>query len=345
LAVLIGIAITSTVVAGFLYSTGRSAATTGKLAEARTALNWAASLDPGMALYHRQAGTASLLGGDVETAARSLARATELNPSDDVAWRALAVAELVRGRQPEATHAVERALTTQRSDITNLLLAAEIERAPEGRAARLLAEVVQVQPWIVGGPGWLGALPPATTSENVVDLAGTRWRDGATMTDLPTEQGLWLAAFSGRADFVESAVSASPYDPSIARVAVRTIQCDPTAEETLATLPDGAQRSPLYWSALLRATALEGRPEPVAARMLEIMSGYPVSPAAAPELSPLNENTALSMDRWGYRRDPMTWPVGPVELPSPYAGAALWQFDPRRAAQYAGLPDRLEACG
>ena len=76
----------------------RSSVRVGDLRSAEAGLTTAVALDPGMALYARQRGTVRLLLGDLPAATRDdLERAARLNPSDDLAWRTLALARAEAG--------------------------------------------------------------------------------------------------------------------------------------------------------------------------------------------------------------------------------------------------------
>ncbi len=152
----VGIAFAATATAGLFYSEARRAAEDRDLQSAKRSLDMAILLDPAMALYPRQRGTLEYLAGSPSDGIDDLELAVRLNPSDDLAWRTLALAYDSVGDVEKASVAADRALANQRSDSANLLLRAristELGHIEEARAT--LAEVVQAWPAIVAAPGW-----------------------------------------------------------------------------------------------------------------------------------------------------------------------------------------------
>lgn len=345
LLLVIAIAHGATALAAFPYESGRDAIGREDYEAAVEAFGTASRLDPGLALYHRQLGTATLMSGDILGASVHLERASAMNPSDDLAWRTLAVADWIRGDTAAAWRAIGSALEAQRSDPTNLLLAGVIA-ADDGRtddAVELLAETVQSWPAIVGAPGWSGVVPSDSSTDEIVGRAAERWLQGDPTPELPSDQGLWLAVLSGREDDMTAATATVPIGATMRQAFVNQLACGDSAEQLLVTVDAAERRSALYWMLRIRASAIEGDIDFGAVQALQIMTGGSYAPAtAASRMNAINENTGLSIDQWGYRRPAIAWPVAPVELPSPHAGTIAFLFDPVGAREAAGLAMQSE---
>jgi tetratricopeptide (TPR) repeat protein len=334
----------ATLVGGFAYESARAAIGRQDLQAAIDALGVAMATDPGMALYARQRGVSRLESGDVAGAIGDLERATGLNPSDDVAWRSLAVAHLADGRLEQARSASERALEVQRSDPTNLLLAAalatEDDRAADAQAG--LAEVAQSWPAVVGATGWVDGLVPGPTAAGIVDEAVHREASGVPMLELPLDQDVWLAELGDRPALVETVVAEGRMSAALAELEGASLACAPGTADLLGEIPVETLRSPIYWQVRIRQSSLEGELDEDAVRALEIMTGGAYRPEGASSTwTALNENFGHSVDIWGYRRYPVQWPGGGPVLPSTSAGAERWLFEPRVAAVESGLGERL----
>jgi hypothetical protein len=218
-AAIVGAAYVAMLIAGFTYEGARMAVENGDLTEARSALDLSVTLDPSMALYWRQRGELSYVAKLPSAAAADLRRAAELNPSDDLAWRALALASAAAGDGDEAGLALAEALKVQRSDVTNLLTRAQWlvrhDRVPEAR--ELLAEVVQSWPSIVAAPGWNELLPPSVSTAQIIDQATRRWELGLNTPEIASDQGLWLAVLGNRPDIDQRAVDEATMGPTLAK--------------------------------------------------------------------------------------------------------------------------------
>jgi tetratricopeptide (TPR) repeat protein len=345
-----GVAYSLTLAASFAYEQARTAIEAGRLAPALTPLDVAVTLDPEMALYSRQRGTLHYLLKDEISAIRDLTHATELNPSDDLAWRTLGLAAAAGGNQAAAESAIRRALAAQRSDPTNLLLLADWQ-TDTGRGADALAtlgEVVQSWPWTIGAPGWGNVIRPSTTTQQVIEEAIARWQRMDPSPEPFSGQGIWLATLGGRPDLIEGAIEQSGTSRSLAQATIAVFRCDSNAARLLERLPASERRTYLYWLLRLRESAMRGSLDAGALRIVEITGGASLSfDEAQARLNPLNENGApgFSADAWGYRRPPINWPADVIALPSPGAGAARWLLDPLGAMQEADVEGRLPHCG
>jgi O-antigen ligase/tetratricopeptide (TPR) repeat protein len=336
----------ATLGAAFSYESARSAVVDGDLDEARRAFDVAISFDPSLALYRRQRGELAYLEGDAKDAAADLQEATRLNPSDDLAWRVLALASSAMGKEAGAQAALARAVATQRSDVTNLLLSARWlgQHDHIAEAREVLGEVIQSWPAIVAAPGWQEMLPASVTTNQTVQDATRRWALGLSTPALDGDQGLWLAAMGNRPDLDGQAIGRAMVSRPLAEAELALLRCG-SADDLLNHASDEDKRSAFYWISRLRAAALARRSDEAAVKAIRFMTGdftFPGDPRDT--LNPLNENGVLSADAWGYRRAPINWPDSGVGLPNPGSGAAIWLLDPIVAVRNAGLAAELPAC-
>ncbi|MEO6578316.1 MAG: O-antigen ligase family protein [Candidatus Limnocylindria bacterium] len=330
----IGVAIASTAIATMTYEAAARAVGSGDLVRAEELLGAAIALDPGLALYSRQRGTARLVRGEVSGAIADLERAALLNPADDLTMRTLSLAQGAAGDAKARDATLQRAVALQRSDPTNLLLSAAIaERSGHGDVAgEMLAEVVQAWPAVIFSDGWRDILPTGFTSQDVVDAAYTRWEAREPMPELEGDQGVWLAALAGRPD----PTVAVPQD--VSDVLYRAVACKPEVTVQLAGLDPRTWTDPWFWLLSYRASVVDGQPDSASARMAQLMgSTIEARDPGDTSMNPLDENDRLSVDRFGYRRRPITWPSATMRLPSPDGGLAVWLTDPTRAAENSGL--------
>jgi len=342
------VAWTATSVADVAYLSARSSIHGGRVDEAIPRLELARNLDPGMALYARQLGTASLGIHDVPRAIESLLVAVRLNPSDDTAWRTLALAHAASGDSGSAWAALERAAEVQRSDATNLLLTAQwqLQDGRDADAFAALGEILQAWPETVAAPGWNELLPLGVSTLDVIEEARDRWSQGLPAPQVPDSQETVLAVMAGHIDAAEA--SAREWlGPSIGPAYTAVMACDPAAPARLAEAPGNVRRTWVYWALVVRQARLDGHPDGRAERLLAIMTGAPISsPPADDTLNPVNENGVggFSADNWGYRRQLIIWANDGLQLPNPGAGAARWLLEPRQAVREAGLDTALPRC-
>lgn len=312
--------------ASFAYDGAAGAVARGDMATGLAELERAEALDPSMALYARQSGTAGLVAGR-DGALERLERAVALNPHDDLAWRTLAIAFDQAGNQSAAAQARGRALELQRSDPTNLLLSAKdaARQGEEAAAEQLLAELVQAWPETVFSSTWQAyADDVGVETDSVIAMAADRWGQGKPAPELTEDQGLWLAVLANREDLRARAEGETGYPPAVTSAMVKLLACQP-ATEILDEIPPADLRSVAYWWLRMRDASLTGADASTARAMIELMVRRKVE-ANSPGLNELGENSvrATSTDIWGYRRYPMPWPVFGDLLPSPYEGMIRW---------------------
>jgi O-antigen ligase len=329
-AAVVGVAYAATLGAAVAYERARALIHDGHApAATRDHLATATGLDPGLTLYLRQLGTARLLSGDPAGALAPLRRATEQNPFDDLAWRALALALAESGNADAARMALDQAVKVQRSDVTNLLLRARLDRAQgHGDSLRTtIAELVQGWPALTVSPGWDAFLGGVMSSTDAVELAIERWLAGSeapTHTDI---QALTLTTMGNRRDLALAAAGESNLSERLLTAYRAVHTCDPDADQYLEATSDADRRQSQYWALLITHAGLSGTESHRAIRQYAIMTGgTDLSLRAGDLLHPLRENDAsgFSADAWGYRRPPISWPPWQYELPSPQAGAANW---------------------
>lgn len=345
--ILLAIPVGMAVLAGARYERARELASAGNVRGALLELDAAVTLDPSMALYLRQRGSAHLLTGDLEAATRDFAQAVELNPLDDLAWRALALAHREAGAVGEADRAIERAIGIQRSDPTNLLLKIEWsnEDGSGSEARELLAEVVLAWPAVTGAPGWPEMLPADDTTLDIVDRALNRWRQELPSVEPITTQALWLAAMADRPELIDEAAAEGGYSEQLASAFVAVAGCDPSADSALDMVAEADRRTTTYWLLEDRNAALLGSGDEEIDRILYLFL-IPTfdDDRADATLSPLRVNDVRGYrpDEWGYRRPSIAWESpGPV-LPDPRSGELMWTGDPVRASMIAGIPESCQ---
>lgn len=343
---MIGLAQGATVIAGFAYEQARAAVVDERMQDAVSAMDAAVALDPAMALYARQRGALHAVVGDASAAIEDLERATQTNKSDDLAWRTLALAYDAAGDPGARDAALDRAISVQRSDPTNLLLQAHWDgrEGHEAASAETLVEIVQAWPTIVFAPGWEDLVSGSTTATEIIDRAFDRWLSESPGPETRGDQGLWLASMSGDRELLAMEVMSSPWSPAITEAFLRGMGCDRTMIDALDAAPSADQRSPFYWWLRVRASILIGAPDTEAAHMAGLLRSPVVAAGASGVLNPRNENGGFSADTFGYRRPPITWPSGSIELPSPGAGWVRWMLAPSSAVREAGLSERLHDC-
>jgi hypothetical protein len=255
-----------------------------------------------------------------------LRTAVAINPSDDYAFRMLAVAEWSVGDSDAANAAIHSAVRLQRSDTNNMLLAAQFAAADarDDDALNLVAETVQANPTLALAPGWKTYLESTGLSgKDVIDLAARRWEQGLPSPQPVTVQGLWLTAMAGRSDLTERAERQAPLAPGLAHSAALALGCeDDAAAAALAAAP--APRDVYYWIVRIRLVAERGKEDEDALSVLKIMTGN--DRPAASEVDALDENTApgFGIDQWGYRRLPIDIGGLAWKVPSPGAGLTVW---------------------
>lgn len=334
----IGVAYLATLGAATMYARAAEAIQQADFDEAEQRLTLAIGLDPGMALYWRERGTLSLVGGNAKGAVSDLDRAARINPSDDLALRTLALALRDSDATDRASNSLDMAIEAQRSDPTNMLLRAQwaLSDDRDAEALNTLGEIVQAWPAIVAAPGWDAMLSSSDmTTADVVAEAIDRWERKLTA---PDGNLALLAVIAHRNDVLERLRWETGADSIQARAA-NSYRCSNDSPGSVDSVSDTDRRTPSFWDSALRESAWRGSSDPRVTRIRAIMSGGTIDLADADRtLDPLGhyDPNGFSADAWGYRRPPIAWPPFPLQLPSPGAGALRWLIEPAAASEASG---------
>ena len=319
----VGVAFAATTVGGLFYAQARDDIAAGKSDGARANLDIAVALDPGLALYRRQRGALSVMTADPAGALDNLAVTTRLNPSDDLGWRSLALAEMSTGKHAEAGASLREAVATHRSVQRISCFSLPGPRGVmRGAAKELLAESVQAWPTIVGAPGWGGMLPSGISTEDVVDRALARWVADNHRLSHGIYRASSFVALANRMDLLPRAIAVSGLSTDLGQATFDAARCT-NLDEDLRTLPAGDKRTLQYWQLRVRLSSLKGQTNEAA----DITRAWGADPRGGDgvtgTMNPLNRGLALgfSADAWGYRREPIVWTPSGAQLPSVSAGA------------------------
>jgi len=193
----VGMAVAVFNLAAVNHASAQSAAAAGLWREAARELRSATSLDPGMALYHRDyAVILAEIGADPEASLRELGLAVSLSPADATALRALAVQRSAVGDADGAERAAREATRIRPLFAENWIALALVSEGNEAEAA--LVEALRLSPWLPGSPAWPESIAPRDDLDSALDEASiaalTRpaprdpialaWLDAFTSTDL-----------------------------------------------------------------------------------------------------------------------------------------------------------------
>jgi O-antigen ligase len=336
----VGVFLAASLIASTSYTVAVSAIADRRYGQSEELLSTSINLDPSLALYWRERGIVRILNGQPDRALQDLDRATVLNPSDDLALRALAVAEASTGDLESARSHANQAASVQRSDPANLLLIASLANAAEDAPSSLdaLAQAVHAWPAILATSQWgefMSGSP--VNSGSVVDAAVERAESDAAT---PRGDPLLLTVLAGGTE-PPALEDPGPLTDSL----FESYRCGEGVRETLETATESDWRLPAYWVLATRESARSKEVDARAIRMLEIMHRIEIEPeSAALPLHILEQNdfpSKAGSDFWGYRRlvpDRPDDARGFGELPSPSAGELTWLLDPIEARTHSGLP-------
>jgi tetratricopeptide (TPR) repeat protein len=337
-----------TLAASIAYRTAEEHAGAGDTRAARQQLGVAITLDPGMGLYRRERGVANLLLDEPARATADLRKATEINPSDDLASRLLSIALHADHQSQAASDALGDAIALKRSDQANLaLLARRAAEAGDARAVRAtLAEFVLAWPTVIGAPGWDALLTEGVSTVDVVDLAIERWQHGLPTPEPLRGQPLWLSAVAGRDDLKAEAADVAGASSELAEATFAVMGCEPNARAILRSISQQERESAAYWALRIQQAGEEGVSDLIARDVYRLLTNDSVTPASSKRrMNALVEiNAQGSVDAWGYHRGSIEWMDPRIELPLPEAGASRWLQDPVAARSSAGIqPGSCEA--
>ena len=328
--------------AGLLHEGARGAADSGDLDAARRGMELAVTLDPGLALYHRELGALRLAGDDLPGAAAELQRAHLLDPADDITMAGLAVVLSLEGLPDRAAAAAGEAIRLRRSaSINHLVLAWVASRAGDAtQASSALADALVDDAWLTGDADW-NALRGDLVVGDILRTAAERSVSDAW--GLASGNAVWLAAMSAQPQLAAPALDGAAQGRGSLTAVAAMFACDlPAADAAAAGAVTPEAASPGYWLIRAMLDSAAGRSPAEALRIVSLLgSTVPLADDAAISASAFG---ARADDQWVYRRVPILLPtIGPA-LPSDDPGAGRWVLDPRGTARSGALESRLAQC-
>ena len=337
LTALVGAAVLVLSLGSFAYERAAAAAAKRDYPAAIEAIEEAAALDPGMALYQRELGILRLLAGDARGAIAPLQRAVVMNSADDATWRVLAIAYGRGGDAEMSASAARIAVTRDAADYLNQLVLAEAAEAlglHEERASALSA-VVLLAPWITAAPEW-----PEESAKSAIEGAVRRWREvGVGRSISPA----LLVAMGGLADERASAMESAGGLTGSAEALTLLFECRlGDALNTIVSVERREGTAPDYWPIRLLVERANGKHD----RRSEVLAFVRI-----PELQPIVDARLGAgdwysggvQDRHAYRRSPLPHPDGST-APLASRGLSEWLRDPFEAARRAAPASGLAGC-
>jgi O-antigen ligase len=241
-------------VAGLAHDRSRDALADGDIVGARSALESARALDPGLVLYAREAGWLALLDADADAAEAAFEAAVARMPTDAAAWRGIAVARLQPGSSQTPVAPARTALALGESDLRNqLLLAAALHAAGDDPTMTVLG-AVQQEPMLVADPAW-GAIGIGTPVA-LLDAAADAFLAGQVSPVHASEdiRAALLALLTGREALADVATQTGT--SGVAELLlVDSLRCERGALDGLGF---GGRHSAMIWNARLVITRLAG---------------------------------------------------------------------------------------
>lgn len=282
----------------------------------------AIALDPSLAFYHRTKGLIDWAHFGSASAIPALREAVRINPSDDLAWRQLAAAQWQAG-DDGALQSAEMALLRQRSDVLNILLAAQIasDTGKPAIASSLLAEAVQAWPTLVSGSSWTAYVSALGLDDQaIIDQAIQRWRLGRSSPVPVRTQPIWLVAMGHRSGLREAATDSASEPRQLSEALNLAVTCDGLgALRALADADPSSVYNPLYWRLRVAVTSLPDiADDPQAVAVLGALFGPATDPLPdAADVLAEGTSPGFSIDNWGYRRRAIAVPglAGSIPLP------------------------------
>jgi O-antigen ligase len=326
----------ATLAASFAYQSAQIDVSAGRLGDADEALTLAVVLDPGMALYWRERGTARY-GAAVPGAVSDLQRASNLNAADDVAWRVLALALASKPEAGDAVAAAKEAVRRDAADAANQLILARVAAEVDPHAAiDALAAVVGRSPWILADPSWDAIVSPIS-NDRILATAVQNWTDGRPQYREPSA-GSWLAGMAGDGkDLTLKANGDARNLMHTSQAIIDLLDCRvPGALSDLRVAEPRESRSPSYWPARIMAERLDGGVTPRTIELAPLRRPI-LRPLLAGSVGPADLLAGGLQDEYGYGRQVMNHAslfIGPSSL----GGLQAWLADPAGAAA-AALPD------
>jgi len=335
----IGSAVASTIVAAFAFDSARVSAAVGDLATTRSRLAVSTQWDPGMAMYWRDLGIYEHAIGNNSIAERHLERASELNPADTAALRALAVVREALGDDHGAMVAARDAVDRRRWHPINLLTLAAIASRVEddGTAREALTEVLVFAPWLPASDAWDDATAPQRALPSLL-LAAGQMSEGRVSAD-PNQDfsRVWLRALTNQETATEN-VALKALD--------EILRCElDDAKSTMESMPIVVSHSyfgvvdQLLLGQMLGDTELYARGLTIAQLRMSPLAdiGRRSFEVDAPWYD-VGEDLRL------YGTVTIDQPPSQIRLPSRNEALAAWLIDPPRAAMEVAPASLLGGC-
>lgn len=305
----------------------------GAWVEADSQLELAVSLDPGLALYGRELGKLRAGLGDAGAGERLLARATDINPADPNASRAVGTLALSAGESEAAIEPLRRAAELDASRMESfLLLGVALDRARlSAEADDAYATAIVLAPSVLLSDGWAaigvdpdrllrlvdGALAVSASGEAASNLAPRR---AELLVIIGDRDGLERLLETGRVPAADSWRAVAEAEAGNLAEAMRLLE---------RSRGDG-RRVFEYWTNAAFVQSLAGQKSDAerSYRLAQLLREAVTPPAAVrpPLLAPIGHDPN---DFWMYGRTTsvLNWDAG-LPLPSPFRGAWLRLHDP-----------------
>lgn len=316
-------------------ASARSSAAAGSWAEAAHQLREASSLDPGMALYHREYGVVlAQLGDDPASAVRELNLAVELNTADAAALRALAVQRSALGDSAGAYEAASRATSLRPLFAENWIVLALVGDGNEAQAA--LVEALRLAPWLPGSPAWPRAIAPHADLDSAFDAASVEALSRPAPRD-PIALA-WLDAFT-------STALAAP-DSAPLRALQDVLSCDlPSATRAYGDMGGEWVRTTAGIVGRVMLARLTGNSSTDALIRIAVLRQPDLGAAARGLASAYSVLTDSIVDGQLYRRLGIGFASPGVVVPRTSDSFGAWMSAPRESATRAAPTSRMAECG
>ena len=330
LATVVGLAVTSTLVASWAHDRAAVAARAVDDEAVTSSLHQAVAFDPAMPLYRRELGTWLMADGHLGEATDEIRRALELNPADAATLRTWALVRLAAGDDAQAMAAATEA--HRRADLhpENALTLAYVAAAAgdEPAETEALVRAVRRYPWLLAAPEW-DALFAHVDKQALLTAAWDSWSDDAEFSHRNLRARAWLNAITNQPSLSETGIAAAAEGA--------LLRCDPDGATSIlgALTGDLAADSTALQALLMTRRAFD---ETEVDRLLTLLAAHDpgIVRQATDGVAGASAVGDHNADVATYAQIPIRPPIGPV-LPTPSSGLSAWLRDPVAAAD-AGAP-------
>lgn len=339
-AVIVAVVVLRTLAAAGAFEQARTALQRDDLEAARSALDTAVELDPGMALYVRERGVRAAEAGQTTPAIADIEKAAQLNPADATAHRALAVLRAGAG-QPESGLASARvAFSLGREQAENGLTLAYVAGVAGEDAVRTeaLVDALAANPYLAAAAGWPELFPV----------------EGDLQELLVAAHPVRLATLEarGRSEYPEAWLPAATANPALVQAGPGLLAIDSVircelgeAGEILEAAPSREARGVAGLTAQILLARLTGDTAAVQqAILLARLWRLPLAGWADDLQGPASPFSDFAEDVRLYERNPLPSADMPPILPTSEEGIAIWLQDPKGAAERSAPASGLARC-